>query len=276
MVLNASPPLPGKKGASFPLRDEGQPGSWNENLPKVIQLKPYWNYSWGSKLIDAQPADIEFVPMIWSGNGEEWTQQTLQNDVATQIESGKVKRLLGFNEPDGKEQANMTVECALERWQLLESVGISLVSPSCVHPGNEWMTSFMKNANETGKRVDWVGVHWYGGANFNAFTSSMQQSYEMYKRPLLVTEFAPADWNATTVESNRISAAAVLAFMKQALPWLEAQEWIAGYTWFSFCITTPQGTSSALFDEEGALTVCGRYYASIRNNTPKGDTSIEA
>lgn len=62
-----SPPLPGKKGAAFTLRATGEQGDWNTNLPKVMALNPYWNYSWGPKQIEAQPTNIEFVPMLWGG-----------------------------------------------------------------------------------------------------------------------------------------------------------------------------------------------------------------
>jgi hypothetical protein len=92
---------------------------------------------------------------------------------------------------------------------------------------------------------------------------------------LLITEFAPADWKAATVQGNRHSPAKVLAFMKEVLPWMEAQDWIAGYAWFSFYIDAKQGTSSALFDKDGNLTACGKYYKSITPKNPSGDQSIK-
>jgi Glycosyl hydrolase catalytic core len=78
------PPLPGKKGAAFTLRDAGQSGNWVENLPKVIQLKPYWNYSWGPKRIAQQPDDIEFVPMLWTGNNAASLQVAITNNLMPQ------------------------------------------------------------------------------------------------------------------------------------------------------------------------------------------------
>ena len=168
----------------------------------------------------------------------------------------------------------MPVQLALDRWPLLESVNLPLTSPSCTQPSGEWMTAFMANATRICKRVDWVGVHWYGGANFASFVTRMTEFYKLYGRPIIITEFAPADWSATTVGNNRHSRSAVLAFMKQALPWLESQDWIAGYAWFSFEITQAAGTSSALFDQQGKLTACGRYYASVRTDNPQGDQSI--
>lgn len=272
---NNLPPLPGKKGVALTLRDEGQAGSWKENLPKLIALRPHWNYSWGSKRIDEQPNEIEFVPMIWCGNNAERMKQILNTDLIDCIKNHTVKRVLAFNEPDEKSQSNMSVDCALERWYMLESLGIPTISPSCAHPSGEWMKSFMAEVDSSGKRVDWVGVHWYGGPSFSNFQRCMTDFYKSYNRPILITEFAPADWNATTVANNRFSPAAVLSFMKEALPWLESQEWIAGYCWYSFNINQPAGTSSALFDENGSLTPCGHFYASVRTDNPTGHNRIQ-
>ena len=77
----------------------------------------------------------------------------------------------------------MTVDCALERWYMLESLGIPTISPSCAHPSGEWMKSFMAEVDSSGKRVDWVGVHWYGGPNFSNFQRCMTDFYKSYNRP---------------------------------------------------------------------------------------------
>lgn len=269
----APPPLPGKKGGAIIFAKEGQIGSWIENLPKLLLQKPYWNYNWGPIRIDAQPDDIEFVPMIWGGYNLDQVQEVLSY-VVPLIESGLVKRLFGFNEPDLEEQSNMPLQLALDLWPALESTNVSLTSPSCAHPEREWMQGFMSNVTATCKQVDWVGVHWYKGPSFEGFIDDMATLYEMYRRPMVITEFAVADWDATTVANNSFNASVVLDFMKKVLPWLEAQDWIVGYVWFNFPITSPPGTSSALFDEQGNLTTLGQYYASVRTDTPQGDQSI--
>ena len=212
--------------------------------------------------------------MLWGGNNAATFQTNLADIIIPQIASGKAKRILCFNEPDSAQQSNMLVEVALDRWPLLESANVPLVSPACVQPGGDWMRTFMVNAIATCKRVDWVGVHWYGGTNFASFVNRMTEYHELYQRPLLVTEFAVADFSATSVGNNKFSRTAVLAFMKQALPWLEAQDWIAGYAWFPYSTTKPIGTSSALFDEQGQLTALGQFYASVRTDRPQGDQSI--
>jgi hypothetical protein len=272
------PPFEGKKGAAFTLRDEGLKGSWVENLPKVVALEPYWNYGWGLELIDQQPDNIEFVPMVWGGRNPDRVHQKLTKTLLPLIESGKVKRLLGFNEPDKQEQSNMNTTDALESWPILESTGLPLASPSCAQPAGRWMVEFMSIAEERCLRLDWIAVHWYGGANVAAFKQAMKNLYELYgsRRPLLITEFAPADWKAATPADNKFSQADILSFMKQVLPWLEETDWISGYAWFSFATSSAAGTSSALFDEQGALTACGRFYASVRTSNPAGDQTITA
>lgn len=253
------------------MREPGATGSWEENLPKLLSLNPYWSYSWGHEMIPQQPPQVEFLPMFWG----KWNIPTKVDQVKQLVATGRSNYLLGFNEPDMAHQANMKVREALDLWPALESLNVPLVSPSCAHPDGPWMTEFMGNATKECRRVDLIGVHWYGGANFEAFRATLVRFYELHgKRPILITEFAPADWVAKDVGQNRHSEAAVLAFMKQALPWLEAQNWIHGYAWFSFSITAPQGTSSALLDSNGNLTACGRFYASVRSDNPNGDQSV--
>lgn len=269
------PPLPGKKGIGMTLRDEGE-GSWMQHLPRILALKPYWNYAWNIKRIPQQPEDIEFVPMVWGpARTSELMQEKIEEHLRPQVEQGLAKRVLGFNEPDKLKQSNTDPVTACDRWPLLESLNVSLVSPSCAKADSEWMENFMNDSIAKCHRVDWIGVHWYGSSNFESFAAKMRRIYELHQRPILITEFAPADYNALTVQENRHSPAEVLNFMKQALPWLEAQDWVAGYAWFSFPIDKPVGTSSALFDANGNFTACGRFYASVRTDNPYGDQSIQ-
>lgn len=282
--------LPGKKGACFTLRQSRtEKGDLVvPNMPRVKALNVSWNYSWGATDVPEQPADIEFVPMIWGASTPETLDERLAAEVLPHIKAGRVRRLLGFNEPDHKNQADMPYTKALELWPALEKLGIPLCSPACANPEGikddsvqgipgTWMRDFMKEADKRGYRVDYIGVHWYGGTRPSDFKTKMRRIYERYgRRPLLITEFAPADWQTGgDVRKNRHTPADVLKFMKETLPWMEAQEWIAGYAWFSFRIDAPPGTSSALFDEAGNLTACGRYYRSVTPQTPQGDQAIE-
>jgi hypothetical protein len=273
------PPLPGKKGIGMTLREAGRKGSWEDNLPKVIALDPYWNYSWGPKRIAMQPESIEFVPMLWGAWGSEGLECKIATDIMPQIQSGQAKRLLGFNEPDNMKQSDLTVDEVISYWPILEKTNIPLASPSVTRATGSWMVKFMQETEEKCRRMEYIAVHMYGAPNAGSFKNKMREAYELYGswRPMLITEFAVADWNANTVEENRYSAAQALAFMKEVLPWMQEpeQDWIAGYSWFSFKSSSPAGTSSVLFDENGNITPLGRYYASVNTENPNGDQSIE-
>ena len=270
--------LPGKKGACFTLRkSEAKAGvSVDENMPKVKALNVSWNYSWGTGLMDEQPPDIEFVPMIWGGGNAAKLAKRIKK-MRPDIRSGRVKKLLGFNEPDGKNQANMTVAQALELWPILETAGVPLASPGAVHADRTWMLDFMQGVRDKGYRVDYIAVHSYSGINARHFRQRMRKIYELHgKRPLLITEFAVADWKTGgDISKNRYSPAQVLAFMQEVLPWMEKQDWIIGYAWFSFRVDSPQGYSSALFDRQGKLSALGRYYRSVTPENPEGDQTAK-
>ena len=282
--------LPGKRGACLTLRDPAtrNRGTWDENLPKLARIQPYWNYSWGAYWVPQQTNYInsEFIPMIWGRRRN--LQEVLDREIVPLIENGTVKRVLGFNEPDKENQANMTYMEAIEAWPALTALGVPLVSPAPANPVGRadpsdqgvrgtWMRDFMREVEERNYRVDYIGVHWYGGTNVESFKNRMRLIYEMYgERPLLITEFSTANWHTDgDFTRNRHTPARVMAFAKEVLPWIEEQDWILGYAWYSFRIHEPQGYTSSLFFEDGSLTALGRYYASITNENPQGDQSIE-
>jgi len=279
--------FPGKKGICLTMRKAGESGSAEGNLPRLKKVNPYWSYSWGWDQVSNQPSNVEFVPMAWGAWSVDGLRKGLQKSVFPHIKSGKVKRFFGFNEPDKREQANMSYQNALKYWPQLESLNVPLCSPACANPEGindnsvqgvrgTWMKDFMKEADRRGYRVDYTGVHWYGGTHVHHFKDKMKRIYEKYgRRPLLVTEFSPADWEARKLSQNRHKTEYVLAFMKEVLPWLERQDWIAGYAWFSFEHNQAVGHTSSLYDKNGKLTACGRYYRSVTTENPDGDQSIK-
>ncbi len=285
--------LPGKRGGSWTLRAPGsvQGGTWEQNLPKLGKLQPYWNYSWGAEWIPQQTNFInsEFVPMFWGApNTADRLKEAFAEKIVPNIKNGTVKRVMGFNEPDKKDQSDMPFMKAIELWPHFMELGVPLVSPACANPEGvndpsaqgvpgTWMRDFMREVDKRGYRVDYIGFHWYGGTHAESFKVKLRRVYEKYgKRPLLITEFAPAEWNTKgDFTKNKHTPAKVLAFAKEILPWMEQQDWIAGYNWFSFSIQSPQGYTSALFFGDGSLTALGRYYASITRENPAGDQTIQ-
>lgn len=262
--------LPGKKGIGLVLKEV------ETALPQLISLRPYWNYHWGPARVAQQPENIEFVPMIWTALGIERLQSTIDNVVMPLFEAGLARRLLGFNEPDNSKQANMPVSRAVECWPMLEIPGVPLASPAVATLEGAWMSEFVDQVESLNYTMNYIAVHWYGPANAITFKNEMLSVYQTYgqKWPLLITEFAPADWSAKTVGENRFSQRTVLNFMKNVIPWIEQQDWIYGYAWFPFKETFAPGASSALFDINGNMTALGKFYSSVRTTNIWGDQSI--
>jgi hypothetical protein len=244
-----------KKGVAF----TNNKRAWSH---KTSALTPHWMYSWGSNLREEIPENVEFVPMFW-GRGSV-TDANIDR-IKQLIDEGKVKYVLGFNEPDGATQANMTVQEALDLWPRLEELGVPLGSPATVSPNNQWMVDFMARAKDLNLRIDFVTVHSYGGANAANFISKLRQAHDDYELPIWVTEFAVADWTATSPQDNRYTEAQVIDFMRDALSALEEIDWVHRYAWFDGQ-NAPLYTS-ALFDDDDNLTALGQVYAQIAGNS---------
>lgn len=244
-----------KKGFCVTAREESR---WQE---KLAALNVKWFYSWGSNKPAGIPAGVEFVPMVWGGFNPDENARLQQ--LAEQGKDEEVRFLMGFNEPDQHDQSNLSVEQAIRLWPHLESTGLPLCSPGCVHPDRQWMIDFMSQAEERGLRVDYVCVHSYGGPSPRHLVDRLRKVHEMYGRPIWITEFAVGDWQARQVSENRHSPRQVAAFMKEVVPMLEELEFVHRYAWFSASPDNPALGTSALFDEDGRLTDLGRLYRSF-------------
>lgn len=248
-----------KKGAAY----TNNAKEWSH---KANALSVHWMYSWGNTLREEIPENVEYVPMFW-GKGSV-TEENLAK-VKQYIDDGKVKYVLGFNEPDGAAQANMSVDEAIALWPQLETLGVPLGSPAVVGFNSSWLAEFMEKANAQGLRVDFITVHSYGGSNVLSFINNIKSVYNTYEKPLWITEFAVADWNATSPENNKYSEAEVMAFMTDAVKALDEIDWVHRYSWFDGSGRNPLYTS-ALFDQEGVITPLGQLYAGNKPNSQIG------
>jgi hypothetical protein len=85
--------------------------------------------------------------------------------------------------------------------------------------------------------------------------------HDLYNRPIWLTEFAPADWSASTPATSKVTKAMALTFMQQILPALEKINYVERYSWFSADPGNAALGNSALFDTAGKLTQLGEYYS---------------
>lgn len=246
-TIPATPGSP-KKGIGLSTRDR----HWRD---KLKASRAHWMYSWGSRKPDGIAAGVEFVPMVWGYSDA----ARLQNELANCKRSGG-PAILAFNEPDGKDQANLSVETVIKAWPQLMAANVRLGSPACVQPDGEWMRDFMARADALKYRVDFVCVHSYAGPNTGPFIKRLTKVHEMFGKPLWITEFGVGDWGAKTLKENHHSSEAVLAFMKECLPALDQLSFLERYAWFSSDATSPQLGTSALFNPDQSLTPLGEFY----------------
>ena len=228
--------------------------TWAQTI-KILHVR--WVYNWGLHPSGRTPTAVRFIPMVW-GNGGDFA-----GDISW-LKSHHYQTVLTFNEPDNRKQSNLSVKESLDLWPKLESTGMQLGSPGCVHPNGLWMMQFMRAAAARHYRVDFVCVHWYGGPNVKAFLRMLHKTYLLYHRPIWITEFAVADWHASRQHPNAYTQATVVRFMKAVLPALNKLHYVQRYAWFPSGGTsryTPLGCSG-LFDKQGNLTPLGRVYAS--------------
>ncbi len=240
-----------KKGFDTVVRADG---NWRT---QVTALHAHWFYSWGGDEPKDIPKGVEFVPMNWGyyGNADNGTV----NWLAKRKAQPGVKAFLGFNEPDGKDQANLTVDKALEGWQYMDQLGIPVGSPAAVHADGDWMKAFMQGVDQKHYRVDFITIHYYGGADPQGFLGYLAHIHDLYHRPLWITEFCPADWSG----HRGISPQQAADFMKVALPAMDKLDYVQRYAWFSASPKDAALGASALFKDDGSLTDLGRLYASL-------------
>ncbi len=248
----------GKKGADFSTNTIY--GTWNSD---VVKLMPFWFYTWGTPIPTPTPQNCEFVSMFW-GTGNVTSGNI--SAVETLKAQGKVKYILGFNEPNRTDQSNMTVSQALALWPQLESIGLPLGSPAADWPTRQWIYDFLDSCIAENKRVDFICVHMYADTNVNSYLQPLADLYNKYHLPIWITEFAVADWNATTTANNAYSAVSVQSFMKKLLPQLDALPYVQRYSWFSGDPQSPNLWSSALINTSGGLTALGSWYADYQPN----------
>ncbi|WP_419194318.1 glycosyl hydrolase [Novipirellula herctigrandis] len=218
-----------------------------------------WTYNWGiNPKHDVSQANFEFVPMIWSattaGNG----LQTQINQVLD-LESNygiKVNYLLGFNEPELTDQANMTVQKALDSWDVItnafENTDIKLVSPAVSGTSarvlDEWLYPFMdevvaRNADAdptNDLKVDAIAYHFYTPAynpqaEATKLLNAIDTIWNKYQLPIWLTEFAGTSFSLDNpVHSVEERTAFNAEFLETLIPEFESREYLERYAWWQF------------------------------------------
>jgi len=81
---------------------------------RLSTTRSKWFYSWNHSIQEVLPKGTDFVPMIYRYGGN---PQVIA-DTPVAAKNAGITELLGFNEPDKKNQGNMTIEETLDPWML--------------------------------------------------------------------------------------------------------------------------------------------------------------
>ncbi len=213
------------------------------------KLNVGWFYNWN--LNRSSTPELEYVPIKqkrhWPGLNQDWRER------------GAV-HLLGFNEPDKKKQANMTVDAAIKAWPELQKTGLRLGSPSTSDGGLDWLYKFVERADREGLRVDFVAVHYYravpdpgnGAMAAERMRRFLEQVHERTGRPIWVTEWNNgANWTKDPDPNPKQQKEAVEAMieMMDKAPFVERY---ALFNWVEKCRELVSG--------DGSLTPAGEAY----------------
>ncbi len=230
----------------FPWRWAGKKGVAGNIEPG---LSVDWLYNWN--LDRNSPLDWEYTPIrqvrYWPDLNQDWKVRG-----ATHV--------LGYNEPDHTDQANMTVAEAISSWPDLLWPGLRVGAPAVSDGGLGWLYDFMAQADGAGLRVDFVPVHYYrcyGNAGDPAGTATqfynyLKGIYDVVKRPLWVTEWNNgANWTgcADPTFAQQQQAVAAMIQMLDDAPFVERY---AIYNWV-------EDVRRVKWDD-GSLTAAGATY----------------
>jgi hypothetical protein len=216
------------------------------NAADAKKLEALWTYNWGAT--GKSEPGLEFVPMI---KGTPHFRPGLFEGVKKLAESKTVTCLLGYNEPERKDQGNMTVAAALELWPKLEEIGLPLGSPAPSSDGGgmRWLDEFMEAAKKKKLRIDFLALHWYRSSSSADFEGWLKEMNRKYRLPIWVTEF-----NAASTDERTCAR-----FLKDVTQAMDRMKFLQRYAYF----TPNPGRAGAMFQADGSLTELGEFYRSV-------------
>lgn len=240
-----------------------------QNQTDIDLLAPgiSWSYNWGTTYPTfAERYDLyglDFSPMCWNDNYQDATIKSLFSS------HSNIKYLLGYNEPNLTDQANMTPTQAASFWPrfkaLGQSVNAKLVSPAMNwgtlpgwSNGVEWLKSFFAQEGVSVDDVDAIAVHIYM-TDPQAVIGDLAR-YKTFGKKLWLTEFC--SWNNG---SNPSASGTQISFMSQVLNSIEQDEDIERYAWFIARGNYAQDARGMYLLEvtENKLTDLGKVYVNM-------------
>jgi hypothetical protein len=231
-----------------------------------------WTYDWSAESA-LRGSRVEFVPMLWGAGSV--TDATIAR-LGAERREGRVRNLLGFNEPDLAGQANMSPAEALRLWPRLESTGLRLGSPAVASvwtrsqsdASKTWIDDFLGRAKAQGRRVDFVALHFYGDptdpGTVDWIARDIRRVHDRWGLPIWVTETGALptwEWQGARPHA-RPTPARLRAHLRRMKRTLDGLPYVERWAWF---MDRCDGDcrASALYDARGRRTAMGRQLARV-------------
>lgn len=224
-----------------------------------------WSYNWGNDQLQEiaewyDMANVMYCPMCWNQNfNAERIRTYVKAHPSTQY-------LLAFNEPNLKDQANMTPTQAAQYWPdvvaLAKELNLKLVSPA-MNYGTlsgysdpiKWLDEFFEQPGVSIGDIDVISIHCYMGS-----ASAMEgfvERFRKYSKPVWLTEFCAWETGISSVNKQ-------IAYMCAALNFLEQSDLVERYAWFipraSMAVTAYPYMQLLTHTDPIELTTLGQLY----------------
>ncbi|GAB3646013.1 hypothetical protein GCM10028791_05220 [Echinicola sediminis] len=142
-------------------------------------------YDWGAG--GQSSVDSEYIPMRHNASWDSYSKINSRTNTA---------HVLGFNEPERTDQANIAVEEAIRQWPNLFESGLRIGSPAPASMPHGWLREFIQICDSTNMRVDFIAAHAYQDQatgwwdwNINATSNAGMGQGQTPKRPVWMTEW---------------------------------------------------------------------------------------
>lgn len=196
-----------------------------------------WFYDWGNVPLDIAVAasdkyDIEYCPMAWNAG---WNETKIRAYVNSHP---NCKYILAYNEPNFREQANMTPAQAAADWPRLRSfadeLGLKVISPACNYSAwtewstpKKWLDEFFRLVPI--EQVDGIALHCYMGWG-SALINYVKEYIGYYNKPIWLTEFCA--WDDRHGTPDEAMQKIQREYLIETFDYLETEPMVARYAWF--------------------------------------------
>ena len=252
-------------------------------MPSVLGDGVSWCYNWAHTPLDSGTwatlldNGMTCYPMVWNAG---FSQENIATFMAADPNSDYV---LAYNEPNLKDQANMTPSQAAEAWPRFvaaaKSLGLKIVGPAVNYGTLEgygdpvvWYDEFLAQPGVSLDDIDAIALHSYMPSG-EALKTLMIRKFKKYGKPIWLTEYANG-------EAQSVSAQ--MQFCQESTIYIEADPMVEKYAWFMdstgfsnaphFPMVNYVGTSVAITDlgrlYTGLSTLDKDHYYSVDVNIP--------